>query len=89
MCVGAVARTAWSVSTALGKLTGLLMPKLSCRDRLDMQHQIYRVALEGKLFLAPIAKERIGRVLDVGCGTGEYSLGYGGMGGRQEKRLSI
>ena len=39
-----------------------------------MQHLIYRVALDGKLFLAPLVKEKIERVLDVGCGTGEYAL---------------
>lgn len=39
-----------------------------------MQHLIYRVALDGELFIAPIAKEKIGRVLDVGCGTGESTL---------------
>ena len=58
----------------------LLMVSLLClqRDRLDLQHHIYRTALDGKLYIAPIAKEKLGRVLDVGCGTGESIL-VGGL----------
>jgi len=43
------------------------------QDRLDMQHQIYRIALDGKLFLAPVKKEDLQNILDVGCGTGAFS----------------
>lgn len=43
------------------------------QDRLDMQHAIYRYALDNKLFLAPIPKEQVHDVLDVGCGTGKFN----------------
>lgn len=44
------------------------------QDRLDMQHQIYRIALDDKLFLAPVTKEKLLDVLDVGCGTGIWCI---------------
>jgi tRNA G46 methylase TrmB len=44
------------------------------QERLDMQHHIYRMALDDKLFLAPVAKEKLLDVLDVGCGTGMWCI---------------
>ncbi|KYG41676.1 hypothetical protein M433DRAFT_169355 [Acidomyces richmondensis BFW] len=44
------------------------------QDRLDMQHAIYRFALDGRLYLAPLAKEKLHHVLDVGTGTGAWSI---------------
>jgi tRNA G46 methylase TrmB len=44
------------------------------QERLDMQHLIYRLALDNKLFLAPISKEKLLDVLDVGCGTGMWAI---------------
>jgi SAM-dependent methyltransferase len=38
-------------------------------DRLDVQHHIFRLVV-GDHYLAPI--ERPGRILDVGCGTGQW-----------------
>ncbi|CAJ2513253.1 Uu.00g013720.m01.CDS01 [Anthostomella pinea] len=45
------------------------------QDRLDMQHAIYRYALDDRLFLAPIPKDQLRNVLDVGCGTGLWAMG--------------
>lgn len=39
-----------------------------------MQHAIYRFALAGRLYLAPVAKEKLQHVLDVGTGTGMWSI---------------
>jgi trans-aconitate methyltransferase len=39
-----------------------------------MQHQLYLLALDNKLFLAPIPKENLHNVLDVGCGTGLWAI---------------
>ena len=39
-----------------------------------MQHHIYRFALDNKLFLAPVPKDKLLDVLDVGCGTGLWCI---------------
>jgi SAM-dependent methyltransferase len=44
------------------------------QDRLDMQHALFRYALDGKLFIAPIPKEKLHNILDVGCGTGMWAI---------------
>ncbi|KAF4625669.1 hypothetical protein G7Y89_g12491 [Cudoniella acicularis] len=47
-------------------------------DRLDLQHHVYSLTYNGKLFLSPIPKEKqIHRVLDVGTGTGIWAIDYG------------
>jgi hypothetical protein len=42
------------------------------QDRLDLQHHIYRLNVDGKLHLAPIPKD-VHNILDIGCGTGLVS----------------
>lgn len=44
------------------------------QDRLEMQHAIYRYALDDRLYLAPIPKGELHDVLDVGCGTGLWEM---------------
>ncbi|KAJ4333824.1 hypothetical protein N0V87_007300 [Didymella glomerata] len=44
-------------------------------DRLDLQHHAFRLTLDGKLYRAPIADD-VQRVLDVGCGTGIWSIDF-------------
>jgi tRNA G46 methylase TrmB len=44
------------------------------QDRLDLQHQLFRLVLDGNLFLAPIPKEDLHYALDVGCGTGLWCM---------------
>jgi hypothetical protein len=43
------------------------------QDRLDLQHELFRMALENQLFLAPLNKDEIIDILDVGCGIGLVS----------------
>ncbi|KAF9876105.1 hypothetical protein CkaCkLH20_06551 [Colletotrichum karsti] len=49
------------------------------KDRLDFQHQMWLLALKDRLGVAPPCKEntRVGRVLDVGTGTGIWALNFG------------
>ncbi|KAH8696830.1 S-adenosyl-L-methionine-dependent methyltransferase [Phaeosphaeriaceae sp. PMI808] len=44
-------------------------------DRLDLQHHAFRLTLDGKLYRAPLS-ENIQSVLDVGCGTGIWSIEF-------------
>ncbi|UPX17159.1 uncharacterized protein EKO05_0007533 [Ascochyta rabiei] len=44
-------------------------------DRLDLQHHAFRLTLDGQLYRAPIPKD-VQRVLDVGCGTGIWSIQF-------------
>jgi SAM-dependent methyltransferase len=46
-------------------------------DRLDLQHHLFALTLQGKLFTAPISKEHtFHRVLDVGTGTGIWAIDF-------------
>ncbi|KAL4746817.1 S-adenosyl-L-methionine-dependent methyltransferase [Aspergillus terricola var. indicus] len=45
------------------------------QDRLDMLHNMFRLVLNGKLFLAPI-KDGPLRVLDIGTGTGIWAIDF-------------
>ncbi|KAK2790791.1 hypothetical protein FQN53_008614 [Emmonsiellopsis sp. PD_33] len=45
------------------------------KDRLDMNHQILRIVMHGKLFEAPVP-QNVQRVLDVGCGTGLWAIEF-------------
>jgi tRNA1(Val) A37 N6-methylase TrmN6 len=40
------------------------------QDRLDLQHHIFRLSVDGPLYIAPIPKDFKGHVLDIGTGTG-------------------
>ncbi|KAF6815903.1 methyltransferase domain-containing protein [Colletotrichum plurivorum] len=48
-------------------------------DRLDLQHQLYLLTLDDRLGIAPPAQEdaKVGRVLDIGTGTGIWAIHYG------------
>lgn len=47
------------------------------RDRLDLQHHLFFLTLDGKLFTAPIPKtKQLHRVLDVGTGTGIWAIDF-------------
>lgn len=45
-------------------------------DRLDICHKMIEVMLDGKMHLAPIAKDPQ-RILDVGTGTGIWAIEMG------------
>ena len=46
------------------------------QDRLDLQHQMILIMLDGKLHLAPI-KPDLQYALDVGTGTGIWAIDFG------------
>ncbi|KAN0091873.1 S-adenosyl-L-methionine-dependent methyltransferase [Hyaloscypha variabilis] len=46
-------------------------------DRLDLQHHMMAMTLDGKLYLAPIPKEKkLHRVADLGTGTGIWAIDF-------------
>ena len=46
-------------------------------DRLDLQHHLFALTFDGRLFTAPIPKDRtLHRVLDVGTGTGIWAIDF-------------
>jgi trans-aconitate methyltransferase len=46
-------------------------------DRLDLQHHLFSLTFDGKLFTAPIPREKqLHRVLDVGTGTGIWAMDF-------------
>lgn len=44
-------------------------------ERLDLQHHMFLLTIDGVLHLAPL-QENIHNVLDVGCGTGAWSIAF-------------
>ncbi|KAL1880551.1 hypothetical protein VTK73DRAFT_5564 [Phialemonium thermophilum] len=48
-------------------------------ERLDLQHHIFCLSYDGRLGLCPLNDPgaKVGRVLDVGCGTGIWTIDYG------------
>lgn len=45
---------------------------------LDLQHHMYDLMLDGKLYIAPVPKDqKIHRVLDLGTGTGIWAIDFG------------
>lgn len=49
------------------------------QDRLDLQHNIYLLMLDGKLHLAPLENMKGGlhNVLDIATGTGIWAIDFG------------
>ncbi|KAK8087532.1 S-adenosylmethionine-dependent methyltransferase, partial [Apiospora hydei] len=54
------------------------------QDRLDVQHAGMLLLLDGKLAVAPLAKEPGSNLLDVATGTGIWALEYGRRGRPEE-----
>lgn len=47
------------------------------QDRLDLQHHLWGLTLQGKLHLAPIGKDsQVQKVLDAGTGTGIWAIDF-------------
>jgi SAM-dependent methyltransferase len=49
------------------------------RNRLDLQHQLFKFTFNEKLFICPLDQKKGGihRVLDVGTGTGFWAIEFG------------
>lgn len=45
------------------------------QERLDLVHHVFRISLDGALFLAPISSD-IKRALDIGTGTGIWAIDF-------------
>ncbi|KAH9204207.1 S-adenosyl-L-methionine-dependent methyltransferase, partial [Leptodontidium sp. 2 PMI_412] len=46
-------------------------------DRLDLQHHLFSLTFDGKLFTAPIPNEKqLHRVLDISTGTGIWAIDF-------------
>jgi tRNA1(Val) A37 N6-methylase TrmN6 len=43
---------------------------------LDLQHHLYSLTLDGRLFLSPL-KHNVRHVLDIGTGTGIWAIEFG------------
>jgi hypothetical protein len=43
----------------------------------DMQHQICKMSLQGKLHLVPLKKETMKHALDFATGTGIWAIDFG------------
>lgn len=46
-------------------------------ESLDVIHHTSTLVLDGKLYLAPLNKKRLTKVLDVGTGTGIWAIDFG------------
>ncbi|KAK5653706.1 hypothetical protein OQA88_8737 [Cercophora sp. LCS_1] len=46
-------------------------------DALDINHHALTLAIGDKLFLSPLQKDKVKRVLDVGTGTGIWAIDFG------------
>ncbi|KPM35007.1 hypothetical protein AK830_g11568 [Neonectria ditissima] len=57
---------------------GYVLPNdASEQDRLDLQHHLFALTFNGKLFLCPADKDKpIGRCLDAGTGTGVWAIDF-------------
>ncbi|KAF2083367.1 S-adenosyl-L-methionine-dependent methyltransferase [Saccharata proteae CBS 121410] len=45
-------------------------------DRLNLQHRVWDIALNKRLFLAPLDLSSVHEVLDIGCGTGAWCIDF-------------
>ncbi|KAH6987228.1 S-adenosyl-L-methionine-dependent methyltransferase [Ilyonectria destructans] len=57
---------------------GYVLPNdASEQERLDLQHHLFALTFNGNLFHCPVGKDKpIGRVLDVGTGTGVWAIDF-------------
>lgn len=46
------------------------------QDRLELQHEAFRINLKNDLLLAPVKYEDVKEVLDLGAGTGTWAIEY-------------
>ncbi|KAH7024310.1 S-adenosyl-L-methionine-dependent methyltransferase [Macrophomina phaseolina] len=45
-------------------------------DRLNLQHRVWDIALNGRLYLAPLNVDLVHEALDIGCGTGAWCIDF-------------
>ncbi|SPO04373.1 related to methyltransferase [Cephalotrichum gorgonifer] len=45
-------------------------------EAMDMYHHLFTLALDGKLFLAPLDAKNIHKVVDIGTGTGSWAIDF-------------
>ncbi|KAI1969938.1 hypothetical protein LOZ35_003473 [Ophidiomyces ophidiicola] len=45
------------------------------QERMEMEHRLFRLVLEGRLYLSPLTKD-LRKVLDLGTGTGSWALDF-------------
>ncbi|KAH7065633.1 S-adenosyl-L-methionine-dependent methyltransferase [Macrophomina phaseolina] len=45
-------------------------------DRLNLQHRVWDIVLNGKLYLAPLNIDLVHEVIDIGCGTGAWCIDF-------------
>ena len=50
---------------------------LTCVRKSDLQNHLWGLTLNDKLFLAPIESKHLQHVLDMGCGTGIWTINFG------------
>ena len=46
-------------------------------DRLDLIHQMMKIAIRDKLHLAPLEQDKPMKILDIGTGTGIWAIEMG------------
>ncbi|CAG8951506.1 hypothetical protein HYFRA_00007422 [Hymenoscyphus fraxineus] len=61
-----------------GKVDGEIEVKLIFpAQRRDLQHELCKMSLHGRLHLAPLKEESLQHALDFGTGTGIWAMGFG------------
>jgi metalloendopeptidase OMA1, mitochondrial len=46
-------------------------------DRLDMQHYIFKVLFGNRDYFAPLDRNTVKRIMDIGTGTGKWAIEMG------------